>query len=375
MRHAPAPARGVSLIEALVALAVMAFGMLGVVGIQATLRANADVAKQRSEAVRIAEDQLEDWRFFSVLNPTTGHAHPYSAIGDVATTTIAGMNASFDLTGTVVESSPPGSKTLVVDVQWDDRSGTHQTLRMSSLVAGIAPELAATMMTPSPTSIEQQPLGRDRGIPTVARNFPGEGTSGFKPPQGVGGTVGWLFDNVTGLLQTCTVTVGVITSSSDLTSCSGNGDRYRLISGYVRFATGNTAPTVADVLTPTGPAFPPLELNVLETAPGSATVSCFKEALGNALAYYCAVPVQTGSPWSGSIDFDFTDPLQPLAPTLAEDDPTQFKVCRYNATPLDYTGVKTSLINQNFVVIRAGAGGGVAFDCPSTVTTAFKPAL
>ncbi|MDP1533833.1 MAG: prepilin-type N-terminal cleavage/methylation domain-containing protein, partial [Rubrivivax sp.] len=43
--------QGVSLIEAVVALAVLAFGMLGLVGVQATLRGNADIAKQRAEAV------------------------------------------------------------------------------------------------------------------------------------------------------------------------------------------------------------------------------------------------------------------------------------------------------------------------------------
>jgi Tfp pilus assembly protein PilV len=51
--------RGVSLVEAMVALAVMAFGMLAEVGVQTTLRLNADVAKQRSEATRIAQETLE----------------------------------------------------------------------------------------------------------------------------------------------------------------------------------------------------------------------------------------------------------------------------------------------------------------------------
>ena len=44
--------RGISLVEALVAMLVMSFGMLAIVGLQATLRLNADVAKQRAEAVR-----------------------------------------------------------------------------------------------------------------------------------------------------------------------------------------------------------------------------------------------------------------------------------------------------------------------------------
>ena len=65
-------ARGVSLVEALVALAVMAFGMLAVAGIQGMLRLNSDVAKQRSEAVRIAQEQIEQLRAFAVRSADTG---------------------------------------------------------------------------------------------------------------------------------------------------------------------------------------------------------------------------------------------------------------------------------------------------------------
>ncbi|MBL0296205.1 MAG: prepilin-type N-terminal cleavage/methylation domain-containing protein [Betaproteobacteria bacterium] len=72
-------ARGVSLVEALVALAVMAFGMLGLIGVQSTLRLNGDTAKQRSEAVRIAQSRLDDLRAFSVL-PVTAGASAYADI-------------------------------------------------------------------------------------------------------------------------------------------------------------------------------------------------------------------------------------------------------------------------------------------------------
>ena len=80
--------RGVSLIEALVALAVMSFGMLGVVGMQATLRYNADVSKQRSEAVRLAQEEVERWRSFSVLAPTAGQL-AYQDINTAAAAAVA----------------------------------------------------------------------------------------------------------------------------------------------------------------------------------------------------------------------------------------------------------------------------------------------
>ena len=68
-----ASTRGVTLIEALVALAVMSFGMLAVVGVQATLRVNGDVAKQRAEAVRIGQEAVERLRTDRVRElPVTG---------------------------------------------------------------------------------------------------------------------------------------------------------------------------------------------------------------------------------------------------------------------------------------------------------------
>ena len=56
--------RGVALIEAMIAMLVMAFGTLALVGVQATLRLNSDIAKQRAEATRIGLADLERARNF-----------------------------------------------------------------------------------------------------------------------------------------------------------------------------------------------------------------------------------------------------------------------------------------------------------------------
>ncbi len=72
--------RGVSLVEAIVAMAVMAFGMMAIVGLQTTLRANSDVAKQRSEAVRIAEEAIETARAFSLMAGYNRHRRTWWSI-------------------------------------------------------------------------------------------------------------------------------------------------------------------------------------------------------------------------------------------------------------------------------------------------------
>ena len=77
------PARGASLLEALIAMLVMAVGMLGIAVLQAKQRAHADVAKQRSEAVRIAQEDIENFRAYGTLTSDAGVANNLAYAGVV----------------------------------------------------------------------------------------------------------------------------------------------------------------------------------------------------------------------------------------------------------------------------------------------------
>jgi type IV pilus modification protein PilV len=56
---------GFSLLEALIALLVVSFGMLGIASFQYTLSRASDIAKQRTEATRIAQRELDRLRSFA----------------------------------------------------------------------------------------------------------------------------------------------------------------------------------------------------------------------------------------------------------------------------------------------------------------------
>lgn len=378
------PARGVSLIEALVAFAVLGFGMLGVVGIQTTLRANGDHAKQRSEAVRIAQEALEDWRAFSVLNATPGHARTYVGIDSAPAADIAGYttNTTYQLTRTVAESVPPGSKTLVVDVSWTDRSGVAQSIRMASLVSQIAPELAGGVVSPAGAAGNRSPLGRHPGVPPQARDF-GNGRSGFIPPQ-ISTSVGWLFSNVTGLFTVCATTANDnadLITESQLFSCGTQ--THMLLQGYVRYATSGLAPgpTAGDLSDAgaIGPEFPRPNVSLVQTIPSSlaATRSCLvsRRNATTFREYYCAVPVNFTNPrWSGRVEFSNNSSTSPdfeLASGISDVDDDHFRVCRYFADAT-YTLVTAALFNQNYAIIRAG-DGVVPFTCPSPPTWLHQP--
>ena len=338
--------RGVSLIEALVAFAIMAFGMLAVVGMQSTLRSNGDVARQRSEALRIAQDYMEEWRGFSSYVTTIDRA-AYADIIAVTETSLIGTNATYKLTRRV-RSDPavagtvtPQRLTAVVDVAWVDRANQAQLVRLSSAVAGVEPELAGSVVLGANPDPILQPQGRFRGIPAAAVRLPSG--SGYVPPGQIGSTrVAWVFNNTTGVIKVCTTdatsSAGLlatgVTLSCDATSTS------LLLSGFVRFNSSGPFPDVQPYVNQTGSA-----------SFVTARRDCFYDArVGTQMEFFCALPISSAesSAWSGTVLFGPNpNPFRILLTDTAG--APDYKVCRY-VTAASYTSVTTTLLNQNFLV-------------------------
>ena len=354
--------RGVSLIEALVALAVMAFGMLGVVGMQGSMRLNADIAKQRSEAVRIAQEAVENRRAFWLLD-AAANQKSYADIASTAGAAVLGITSNTTFTVTETASTPPGggrTKALYVDVTWVDRTGEPRYVRLSTNVTGNMPELSGALGLPPLGTTSRLPRGRHAAIPPGATDQ-GGGTSNFAPPGA--GDVSWVFNNVSGF----------ITQRCESLVCSTYNAR--LLSGYVRFSTDASQPTAAMAEAPVSTAFA-LDVNVLQTFPTSATVACYENTTSLYVAYYCALPVEelSGNKWSGRSELVVAG----ISSGIADFDGASYKVCRYTPArdaqptaptvsnenhPYNYANVNTALVNQNFLVIRAG-NGTTPFSCP-----------
>jgi Tfp pilus assembly protein PilV len=405
---------GVSLIEALVALLVMAFGMLAIVGVQATLRLNSDIAKQRSEAVRIAQEAIEDWRSFTRIAATADNLVPpvtdYTDIATSGATAIAGYttNTAYTVERGVTTAVDPRLKTLRVTVRWADRTSdtANQWVELNTTIAGISPELSGTLSLAANGLPTKQVRGRNPVIPVDAVSMPG-GTSAFTPPQPGGGTVVWVFDDTTGFITSICTTI-------DPSSCVTTNAR--LLRGFVRFALPMTEPTTEQPTPiPTQPTSaqaeaPPstalaVQVSVNRTLPTpTADIACYQALTTSYVAYYCAVPVTSdASPrWSGQSLVSGIDMVTSLADSRAD----RFRVCRYTPArnchpavgstlwdrpnepasctepspqtdppklprlmrnadhPLDYANATESLTNQNFLVIRGG-NGSTAFECPS----------
>ena len=231
--------RGVSMVEALVALAVMSFGMLALVGVQATMRLNSDVAKQRGEATRIATEEIERLRGFRTIaveaNELAYASYDSMATGTPAYDAAGGIgNTTYTLTRTVITDAGSRHKSIAVRVNWIDRSNQAQSVTLETAISSTDPALAGLLAILPKASAANQRSGRNASIPPAAVDL-GDRRSAFKPFDT--GTVAWVFDNLTGLITSrCT---GIATGQTsitlaDLTNC-GTSINGRLLAGEVSF--------------------------------------------------------------------------------------------------------------------------------------------
>ncbi len=385
MSHAMNPppcrrrSRGVSLIEALVALAVLAFGLLGVAGMQSSLRATADSTRQRAEAVRMAQEKIEELRAFTVLSGAASGEIDYDDIvsgNDTPAPPSGYANTTFTRTWTVTApgSGAPAFKVVSVSVGWTDRNNVSGSVTLSTNVLRAAPVVAAARALRGDRSAVQLPRGRNVDIPPGAVDN-GDGTSRFTPPGGSGQT--WTIDNITGL---------VTETSTDPDACRTTGStpvaRCTMLWGFVRFVDAGSQPTGSDAELPDGNRVSGTGVSLAMNTPSSpATITCFTENGSTRVSYYCLVQGTDTSPptWSGATPTVRITGLD-LATSTGDVASNRFRICRYTPAlthtptkgnvdnPLRFASVTTSLGNKNYLVIRAGNGTS-AYTCPTDDTS------
>ena len=398
--------RGTSLLEALVAFLVLSLGMLTVARLQTHLRASADVARQRSEAVRLAQQELENLRSFSVIAPGSGARAYADIVSAVATLDDAaaqpGANTRYTLTRTVLDDAVPNAKSASLRVAWDDRSGSPQQIVLDSLIAGVDPAYSGALGTATSNLRLRGALARAPGIPVLAKDL-GNGSSAFKPVGS--GSVVLVFDNRTGLLTSrCSgasaASNNATLSAADLIDCTATSAL--LLSGSVRFsaatppdaASANDAPLpLAIALAASGGSYalaPQCTSEALKTVAidsggrrrlrdvaidataATLGLAAWQETGARFAAYHCVVTPLASGRWSGRTT------IVPSGWTLGAA-ATDWRVCRFSADldgsgaidaniehPGDYSNVDAVLANQNFLVVRGDQS------CPTGVAPAFN---
>lgn len=397
--------RGTSLIEALLAFLVLSLGLVGIAKLHGEVRLNADVARQRTEALRLAQDDIEALRAFTTLS-TDPLAVGYADIVDHAASPPASgasaTNASFELQRDVVADE--GFRSAALTVRWLDRRGQAQQLTLQSLIAGTSPALSGALAAQAAIPPFAALRGRAAAIPPGATPL-GNGTSAFKPAGD--GASAWVFDDTTGeIVAMCDTTATAhALSAAQLSACIRTNAL--LLSGVVRLSLAGSAQAMqandtplplAVVLTLTGRSGAPAPICVSEAqkqvaiptatgvrreavplaaVPADWGVTGWTELGDRFVAYHCAVTPLQGH-WSGRTT------IVPQGGWRVGTGVNDFRVCRYSADhdgsgsidqnaehPDEYHHVDRALMQQNFLLLpgplACPAAPPVSFDAAAPV--------
>lgn len=398
-QRAPRRQHGVALIEAMVAFLVLSLGMLTVARLQSQLRLNADISRQRSEAVRLGQEEIERLRAFASLAPVAG-LNAYDDIASASHAVNAGTGYATQTDYSVDRQVDPmptlAAKTLTVRVDWTDLSGEPQQIVLATLIAAIDPAFGGALALARSGDTVKGPYGRSIRVPLDAKDL-GNGRSAFKPVGN--GSVALVADNADGrILGRCnSVDPALPTSALTLSSlgvCDNQGGR--LLAGLVRASAAappdpaqanEPSPALSVALTLAGGPYPIVPwcaaeamktvsytdaagLHIaavpLAALPASLGVAVWTETPDRHARYRCVVyPAANGS-WSGR------STVAPVGWSIGIGAADR-RVCRYSSDldasgaidvniehPADYGAAGSALPAQNFLVVSGPAACPVA---------------
>jgi len=343
--------RGFSLIEAAIAMLVVALGVLTLGATYLKLSRGEDVAKQKGEATRLVGDKIEAMRAYTQI---TAGAGVVSWNGLASGTDRIESNTTFTRTWTLGGTSADTLRPLAVTVSWNDRTGEAQTISMSTVVSRTDPADSGALGFPLPANTTlKRPKNRNLNIPVPATDL-GNGESAFRLPNT---NFAVVFSNETGyVVKSCSLASGVTTISlGDLGNCS-DATAY-ILAGYLSLNSLSSFPSSLTINT--------------SGLSGAASVTCsvsdaIDQSTNAAIAgykyYLCVVSVPSaGAAWSGSIKL--------ASPGLNSG--SNYLVCRFQFPPAagisdnqrnvqPYSGVAESLDSQNYVITDASSCPTVA---------------
>ncbi|WP_318407749.1 type IV pilus modification PilV family protein [Photobacterium leiognathi] len=136
--------KGFSLLESLIALAVLSVGVLGLVKLQIYIDRKADYALNSLEALQLAENKLEFFRTRANVSGGTNTLYfddPILAEGSYSVEDIAVSGSSYTFKRSwIIEdkmklsgASSADAKMITVDVQWNDHWGNSSNVALKTL--------------------------------------------------------------------------------------------------------------------------------------------------------------------------------------------------------------------------------------------------
>jgi len=133
--------QGMTLIEVIVALAILGFGMLAMAAAQLSSLKFTDNSRERSEAYYLAQQQMEA---FQVMSPSaledvrTAATYPNDTANPLDPDAADATTAAYFRSWTITPNSPEaGVYTVRVQVTWTGRHGINRSIAIEGYKAGV----------------------------------------------------------------------------------------------------------------------------------------------------------------------------------------------------------------------------------------------
>ncbi len=361
---------GFTLVEALVALCIVGFGMLALVAVQFNLNSGTDLTRQRAEAMRLAQEKIEYFRSYTGI--TTGTIN-WDALASSATEeiidkyTIGGVdvptNATYRRTWSLSGNNNDAVRMLQVKVTWEDRNYKlnsadadkgRQSVVLHTSIARVDPLEAAYLGYPLPQNTNlKRPKNRNLNIPLEAIQLNSQESAYV-----LSSTLQIVFSNTSGLVIKKCANLNATGSNYATATCTD-------FLGYVLAGYISGTPTVAtgvNLQSITGITGSACKFGDAEDINTKTPIAGYKY-------YVCVLQVAAlGNPYAGTVKLG----------GIPTGSGNTYKVCRFQYAASDfvdsnernvqpYSGVAKSLDNQNYYIENSASGS-----CP-TITSAGAP--
>ena len=387
---------GSTLIEAMIALLIMGVGMLSLSGMQMDLTRSADSTRQRTQALHLAQEKMEEFRSYTGIASTVtaagtvdAHTLNWNALAD-GQDSISG-NAVYTRSWTFGGGIGSPLRTATVRVAWTDRGNTGQWLSLSSALSQTDPFDAGLLGFPLPSSSQIKGMNnRSLAIPIAAISL---GNHRSALAFGRAGQY-LLLDDIRGdVVRICTAPgLTKDSSTAEIIAALQNPDRRQCenlsaytVSGYVGRDSSVSTSDWNAIESGLGIDY----AGIVRNATGTLGIQC---QLGNAINpntaaiipdykyYLCVIPLaepaaHVAPNWSGNIRL--------AGPAAWQGNNSPYFVCRYEyaATPAvndsnqrnlqPYSHVSISISQQNYLVASANnATDKTPPVCPSVMNVA-----
>jgi Tfp pilus assembly protein PilV len=238
--------KGFTLTEALVAFAVVAIGLLGIVSFQVGLFSGSSYSKARTEAMTLAQQKIEQLKHYTHASEDNfideNNDDIMDADGAYAENPINGQNAVFTRSWEITTNNE--TKQIDVTVSWPDATDATQSVILTTGISWISPRSGADRLTELEDPIIDSPTGRAKlGEGNLADYSPSDYTA-----QGLPGADGLqIYQHNRDLLLVDSNDDVLLTLIEACTSNSGTCIDFVRISGTVYVDTANTRQSLEDI--------------------------------------------------------------------------------------------------------------------------------